>query len=492
MFAWVYIGVIATGTALSLLVVYLAALLFSKKPNRPIPPLKTARFLFHGNLLVDHNLGKPDFQTWDDFQSLLSGRFGPLPVSLEDIAGKSTVVFKELSGSAVLKIKHDEKKCLVTLCEPDGTDLIAGLQNLCNQRNQVNAQLTLSHAPCAILQINSKNGSRIENTLWKEFSQNQKSTLDAEVSALLETEASQPKLISLDRGADQIWVELFVTNFNEFHSCYATDVSELVEARNTQHTFLQTLTKTFANLSTGLCVFDRNHQLVLFNPALVNLTDLPIDFLSARPSLLNFFDKLRDLQMMHEPKNYAAWRVQVNQMIARAAGGSYDETWLLPNGLTYRVAGRPHPDGAVAFLIENITDDMVLAHQFRSQIDVQQAALDTLDDAIAIFSPAQKLLFCNSALSEMIGFDPDQNISEITAQEVLDQCKNSTAYKRGWGSIKTQLSGPPSQTPYSKIIHHKNLPNINCQILALKGNTTMLRLSFCSSLPAQTLKPETA
>ena len=86
---------------------------------------------------------------------------------------------------------------------------------------------------------------------------------------------------------------------------YALDVTEIVRAQQAQKNFVQTLTKTFATLSIGLAIFDRNRQLMLFNPALIDLTTLPADFLSARPNLLTVFDKLRDNQIMPEPKNYA-------------------------------------------------------------------------------------------------------------------------------------------------------------------------------------------
>ena len=41
---------------------------------------------------------------------------------------------------------------------------------------------------------------------------------------------------------------------------------------------------------------------MLFNPALIDLTALPADFLSARPNLLTAFDKLWDNQIMPETK----------------------------------------------------------------------------------------------------------------------------------------------------------------------------------------------
>ncbi len=133
--------------------------------------------------------------------------------------------------------------------------------------------------------------------------------------------------------------------------CHAIDINAVISAEIAQRNFVQTLAKTFAQLSTGLAIFDRNSQLALFNPALVDLSALPIEFLSARPDLLSFFDRLCDSRVMPEPKNYNSWRQEIADVIAAATDGSYQETWSLDTGQTYRVSGRPHPDGAIAFLI---------------------------------------------------------------------------------------------------------------------------------------------
>ena len=155
----------------------------------------------------------------------------------------------------------------------------------------------------------------------------------------------------------QFW---FDVNFHEIDDrtvYYALDVTAVVKAEQAQRNFVQTLTKTFATLSIGLAIFDRNRQLVLFNPALVDLTTLPAEFLSARPNLLSVFDKLRDRHIMPEPKNYASWREKLAVLVA-AAEGTFSEVWNLPNGQIYRISGRPHPDGALAFLFEDITAEV--------------------------------------------------------------------------------------------------------------------------------------
>ena len=63
--------------------------------------------------------------------------------------------------------------------------------------------------------------------------------------------------------------------------------------------------------------------------------------------------------MMPEPKDYRSWRQQMSDLEAAAQNGTYEETWALPTGQTYRVTGRPHPDGAVALLFEDISAEVL-------------------------------------------------------------------------------------------------------------------------------------
>jgi hypothetical protein len=65
---------------------------------------------------------------------------------------------------------------------------------------------------------------------------------------------------------------------------------------------------------------------MLFNPALIDLTTLTADFLSARPNLLTVFDN----QIMPEPKNYATWRERLAILVAAVTEGTYTEIWIYP------------------------------------------------------------------------------------------------------------------------------------------------------------------
>ncbi|MCF6233797.1 MAG: PAS-domain containing protein [Rhodobacteraceae bacterium] len=215
----------------------------------------------------------------------------------------------------------------------------------------------------------------------------------------------------------KLWYNIFVVRQDSGILCYAVDINAVVDAEQAQRNFVQTLAKTFAHLSIGLAIFDRNRQLALFNPALIDLTTLPADFLSARPNLFSFFDRLRDQRVMPEPKNYSSWRQQMADLVAAAADGRYQETWTLPSGSVYSVTGRPHPDGAVAFLIEDITAEITLTRQFRTDLEINQSMLDQMDNAIAVFSDRGGLCFANRAYRDLWGVDPESSFVPMT---VLD------------------------------------------------------------------------
>ena len=217
---------------------------------------------------------------------------------------------------------------------------------------------------------------------------------------------------------------------------YALDVTEIVRAQQAQKNFVQTLTKTFATLSIGLAIFDRNRQLMLFNPALIDLTTLPADFLSARPNLLTVFDKLRDNQIMPEPKNYATWREKLAILVAAATEGTYTEIWNLPTGATFRISGRPHPDGALAFLFEDITAEVSMSRRFTVESELHRELLNNLDGAIAIFSISGELYHQNEAHANLWGglsTDPETRSTIKDASKLWQSRSKPTGL---WGEIR--------------------------------------------------------
>ncbi|MCB1336383.1 MAG: PAS-domain containing protein [Maritimibacter sp.] len=203
------------------------------------------------------------------------------------------------------------------------------------------------------------------------------------------------------------------------HFYSALPADRLVRAETALQEFVTTITKTFAALPIGLAIFDRSRELALFNPALMDLTMLPASFLIGKPRLSAFLDRLRQARMMPEPKDYRSWRQQMSDLETAAQNGTYEETWALPTGQTYRVTGRPHPDGAVALLFEDISAEISVTRRFRAELDTGQAALDALPQAIAVFSPTGTLTISNAAYARLWGDDPSTLVGDVTIRDAL-------------------------------------------------------------------------
>jgi PAS domain-containing protein len=216
----------------------------------------------------------------------------------------------------------------------------------------------------------------------------------------------------------QTWYDVTTAPAGAGHMHYAMPADATVRAELSLREFVQTLTKTFAQLPVGLAIFDRQRRLTLFNPALTDLTQLGPEFLAAGPTLHMVLDRLRETRMIPEPKDYPSWRRAMTDLETRALAGLYEETWTLPSGQTFRVTGRPHPDGAVAFIMADISAETQLTRRFRAEIEIGQNVIDALEEPLAVFSEAGMLIASNTAFVQFTGADPETAFGRATVWDV--------------------------------------------------------------------------
>lgn len=390
---------------------------------RPSPAQgTTSNFLFRGGRLADHDAGiDPGIDSWAQLRVWLGDRFAGLPGELPEPGTTGILRFSarragDNAGLSIVPVRGGHR---VTLSEPTPPTPAQWHDATLNLARERVFRDIADAAPVAICTLTPEGGILWRNDLFQAFTDAQAEKIAAAGAAgnRVRVPLSDP-VAGTERHFD-----LCVTGPADRRVLYAAEITRQVETETMHGSFIQTLTKTFADLATGLAVFDRDRRLALFNPAMMDLTGLPVEFLSARPGLLDFFDRLRERQVLPEPRDYATWRARINDMIETAAGGHYAEAWTLPNGLTYRVAGRPHPDGAIAFLIEDITDEISLTRRSRTQIEVRQAVLDTLDEAVAVIGPDGLVMLCNGACRALLGIDPDGSLAETGVDDLLRACR---------------------------------------------------------------------
>ncbi|KPQ06928.1 MAG: PAS fold [Rhodobacteraceae bacterium HLUCCA12] len=249
--------------------------------------------------------------------------------------------------------------------------------------------------------------------------------------------SESPQRIALTMGAKgrQRWFDVTVSDDDAGQLKYALPADEAYRAEKTKREFIQTLTKTFATLTIGLAVFDRTRRLQLFNPALADLTGLEPEFLSSRPGIEGFLNRMRDKRVLPEPRDYRSWSRRLLEIEQGAANNAFEETWSLPTGQTFRVSASPHPDGALAFLIEDITSEVHMTRNFRADLETSQAALDILDTALVVFAQNGLLILTNSAFNRLWTLEGADSLAGFTLSEALANWREDSRDPALWDQI---------------------------------------------------------
>lgn len=288
------------------------------------------------------------------------------------------------------------------------------------------------------------------------------------------------------------WFDISMTDQGVGVLFTARPIDQLVAAETSLREFVQTLSRTFAHLPIGLAIFDQRRKLVLFNPALVTLSTLSTEWLTTRPDLFSFLDQLREHQRMPEPKNYHAWRAELAALEQAARDGTYQELWTLPTGQSYRVIGRPHADGAVAFMFEDITSEVSLTRRFRGDLETYQAIMDESDEALAVFSGEGQLTLRNAAYDALWGEATGAAMLSVT--DATRAWAEQSAPTPLWGEIRNFVGGYSDRSRWCETLTLSDGRVLRARISPLKGGATLLAFGPAdpSQHPALAEAPEAA
>jgi PAS domain-containing protein len=208
--------------------------------------------------------------------------------------------------------------------------------------------------------------------------------------------------IQAQSGAGQIsWYDITTQLQDHETLWFATPVDGEVRAEASRREFIQTMLKTFAQLSNGQAIFDRKRTLIHFNPALLDITGLDFEALNLKPDLASFLDTLRNKGFLPEPKDCGDWRDRLARLESAAEKGSYRDVWEPKDGVTYRVTGKLHPDGAIAFLLEDISAETARAREARVELCLLENALNTVTAPLVVFDGLGAYLRSSSAFQSI-------------------------------------------------------------------------------------------
>jgi len=410
-------------------------------------------FLFDGPHLIDANArGRAILQALPDAESdglnallgFLNADFPGLQGRLSALDGSQRLTMpSEKAGSSLeLTVERHDTSLRLTLVDTMSDEGAVTLDRLSYRAMTEELDLLrglIDAAPLMLWQENKSGQITWANRAYLQRLADDSTLLSWPLPALFPAgDSTAPQRVSLVEAADRdtaAWFDVNRVAAGQGTLVFALPADEAYQAERTKRDFVQTLTKTFATLPIGLAVFDRTRRLQVFNPALTDLTGLETEFLLSKPGIEGFLNRMRDKHVLPEPRDYRSWARRLLDIETAAPIGEFEETWTLPTGQTFRVSTNPHPDGALAFLIEDITSETHMNRSVRAQMDTSQSVLNQIDAAIAVFAPNGQLVLTNTAFSQLWMLEGEDSLNAVTLPEALQNWQEAGDNPQLWARV---------------------------------------------------------
>jgi signal transduction histidine kinase len=194
-------------------------------------------------------------------------------------------------------------------------------------------------------------------------------------------------------------------------------------------------------VADAVAIFDADQRLAYHNPAFARLWDLEPAWLAGRPSHAALLDRLRQGRRLPEAADWGRFKADelARHALLRAAP---EAIWRVGGERILRVLSLPHPAGGLIMLFSDITPEVRLKSQFNQLIQVQQATLDKLTDAVAVFGADARLKLYNEAFQTLWAVPPEALAGGPAFDEVVERCAALLHDMHFWNGLKGRIADP--------------------------------------------------
>ena len=230
---------------------------------------------------------------------------------------------------------------------------------------------------------------------------------------------------------------------------WSEDVTEAEEAAESLRRHAESQDQTLNQIREGVAIFGRDRRLTFNNAAFAELWGLEPAWLAERPSHGELLDRLRQRRRLPESADYAKWKAA--ELAAYESLTPGEDLWRVPDARTLRVVRQPHPWGGLLLLFSDITDELKLKAEFNALIQVQQATLDKLTDAVAVFSSDGRLKLHNEAFERFWNVTAAELAAAADFEGVVDLCLPRLHDRQFWRELKARVTDaePKARAPVS-------------------------------------------
>jgi signal transduction histidine kinase len=255
----------------------------------------------------------------------------------------------------------------------------------------------------------------------------------------------------------------------------ALDVTDAEEAREALRRHIEAQGETLDHIGEAVAIFSPSRSLLFHNTAFAELWNLEPAWLAEGPSHGEILDRLRQRRRLPETADYAGWKAAELRHY-QALGSTADEIWTLPDGRTLRLVRQLHPLGGLLLLFSDITDELKLKAQYNALIQVQQATLDKLSDAVAVFGSDGRLRLYNEAFVQLWGATAAQLEAATDFDGVVELCVRRVHDLQLWRELKARVTDidPQARTPLAGEVRTSDRRIVAYQSRPLPDGATLI------------------
>ena len=255
----------------------------------------------------------------------------------------------------------------------------------------------------------------------------------------------------------------------------ALDVTEAEETKDQLRRHIEAQGETFDQIGEAVAIFSPQRTLMFHNAAFATMWGLEPAWLADKPTHGEILDRLRQRRRLPETVDYAAWKASELKRYEELGAG-HDEIWPLPDGRTLRIVRQLHPTGGLLLLFSDITDELKLKAQYNGLIQVQQATLDKLSDAVAVFGSDGRLRLHNDAFCLLWNVTGPQLKAAGDFDGVVEHCVRRVHDLGLWKDLKARVTDtdPQARAPLTGEVRTSDRRIFSYQSRPLPDGATLL------------------
>jgi signal transduction histidine kinase len=255
----------------------------------------------------------------------------------------------------------------------------------------------------------------------------------------------------------------------------ARDLTEAEDIREALKKHVEAHDETLNHIAEAVAIFSRDRKLAFHNTAFATVWGLEPAWLADAPTHGEILDRLRQRRRLPETADYAGWKAR-ELAHYESLKAEIDDLWSLPDGRTLRVVHQPHPLGGVLLLFSDITDELKLKARYNAFIQVQQATLDKLNDAVAVFGSDGLIRLHNEAFAQFWNIPTAELDGPVDFEQVVERCLPRLHDQLFWSELKGRIADPDpkARAPASGEVRTSDSRIVSWQSRPLPDGATLI------------------